>query len=379
MPTVFVLVDALGWDLIRERDFLNDLLPYRTEVKTVFGFSSGEIPSILTGLLPRDHEHWNLFVYDPPKSPFRWAKGLNALPRSWSNSRVVRKAVSMIGRKVSRTDGYFQIYGVPVELLPFFDVCEKNDLYGPGGMSPKASIFDRLETEDIPYRVYSYHHYKDEEAVNRVVDDLRQDAAEVYFVYLSELDAFLHLNVDRPDAVSAELERYAASLRRIYDAAAGRDSDSGFFVFSDHGMTETRETFDLQGAVASLGWRVPEDYIALYDSTMARFWFFDPGARREIEAVLRGLDSGSVVSKEEESKFGIDFGPNRFGDLIFLMKQACLIHPSHMGRVPWKGMHGFHPDDPSSSASLLARSKPTVPVHGVWDLFHLMCAEAGIR
>ncbi len=379
MPTVFVLVDALGWDLIRERDFLNDLLPYRTEVKTVFGFSSGAIPSILTGLLPRDHEHWNLFAYDPPKSPFRWAKGLSALPRPWINSRIVRKGVSLIGRKVSRTDGYFQIYGVPVELLPFFDVCEKNDLYGPGGMSPNSSIFDRLESGRIPYRVYSYHQYNDQEAVNRVVDDLQRDAAEVYFVYLSELDAFLHLNVDRPEAVSGELEKYAANLRRIDDAAAVRDRNSGFFVFSDHGMTQTKETFDLKGAVESLGWRVPGEYIALYDSTMARFWFFDPRTRQQVETLLGELDCGSVVSKEEEARFGIDFPHNRFGDLIFMMKPACLIHPSHMGRVPWKGMHGFHPDEPSSSATLLARGEPRVSVRGVWDLFHLMCFEAGIR
>lgn len=379
MATVFVLVDALGWELIREREFLNDLLPYRAEVKTVFGFSSGAIPSILTGLLPRDHEHWNLFVYDPPKSPFRWARSFSGLPNPWINSRAVRKAVSVIGRKVSRTDGYFQIYGVPVELLPFFDVCEKNDLYGPGGLSPRQSIFDRLQGEGVPYRVYSYHHFNDTEAVDRAVEDLNGDAAEVYFVYLSELDAFLHRNVDSPDAVSAELGKYAASIRRIYAAATAKSSDCGFFVFSDHGMTATRETFDLKGAVETLGCRLPHDYIALYDSTMARFWFFNPEARRKIEALLSSLDCGSVVSEQEQKAFGIDFDHNRFGDLIFMMKPACLIHPSYMGRVPWKGMHGFHPDEPTSSATLLARGEPRVPVHGVWDLFHLMCCEAGVQ
>jgi hypothetical protein len=60
------------------------------------------------------------------------------------------------------------------------------------------------------------------------------------------------------------------------------------------------------------------------------------------------------------------------------MKAGCLMHPSHMGRVPWRGMHGFHPEHGSSSASLLARHDPPAPVRGIWDVFELMRREAGI-
>ena len=46
MTRIFVLIDALGWAYLKDRDFLPNILTYRTEVQTVLGFSSGAIPEI---------------------------------------------------------------------------------------------------------------------------------------------------------------------------------------------------------------------------------------------------------------------------------------------------------------------------------------------
>src|ERR1700690_3168264 len=62
---LFVLIDALGWPYVQEQDFLSEILPYRYSLRTVLGFSSGAIPTILTGQLPTNTGHWNLFYYDP--------------------------------------------------------------------------------------------------------------------------------------------------------------------------------------------------------------------------------------------------------------------------------------------------------------------------
>lgn len=379
MISVFILVDALGWEVLRDRNFLSDILPYRQELKTIFGFSSAAIPSILTGLPPSGHGHWNLYLYDPKRSPFRWAKPLRLLPSRLINHRVVRKAVSIIGRKVSRTDGYFQVYGIPVEILPFFDVCEKDNIYRCQGLKPSRSIFDRLEENNVPYRVYSYHDYTDTQAIGQAVEDIGNGRAVFYFLYLAELDAFLHKHVSSNGSVDAELGRYASAIRSVYNTAMACNPETSFYVFSDHGMTPTRETFDLMGAISSLGLCVPRDYVALYDSTMARFWFFSELARQSISARLGGLNCGAIVGPDEQKAFGIDFADNRFGDLIFLMKPGCLVHPSFMGRVPWPGMHGFHPDDPGSSAALLAHRKMPIPVGNIRDMFQLMLQEAGIE
>ena len=77
---VFVLIDALGWSYLQGRKFLENELPYRVPLRTVLGFSSGAIPTILTGLRPAQHGHWNLFYYDPAGSPFRWLRHFAFLP-----------------------------------------------------------------------------------------------------------------------------------------------------------------------------------------------------------------------------------------------------------------------------------------------------------
>jgi len=47
------------------------------------------------------------------------------------------------------------------------------------------------------------------------------------------------------------------------------------------------------------------------------------------------------------------FEDRYFGELIFLMREGVLIVPSHMGERPIRAMHGYHPTDPQSYASLL--------------------------
>ncbi len=378
MTSVFILVDALGWELVKDRPFLADELPYRRRLETVFGFSSGAIPSILTGLLPDGHGHWNLFLYNPERSPFGWTRWLARLPSRWINHRIVRKAVSLIGRRLSGSNGYFSIYGIPVELLRFFDICEKNNIYEAGGLRPQRSIFDRLQESQIAYRVYCYHDYDDAGAVAAILRDLPRRSAQFYFLYLSGLDAFLHDHIDSAEAVACEIRRYENWIRVIYRAALAADPDTAFYVFSDHGMTPVSESFDLMGAVRTLGWREPEHYLALYDSTMARFWFFHEEARRAISGLLQSLPYGRLVRREDRKQLGIAFDDDRFGELVYAMRPGCLIHPSHMGGNRWKGMHGFDPQHPTSFAVLLARREPRTPVRHIRDLHALMLREAGL-
>src|SRR5215831_4718166 len=96
--SIFVLIDALGWQYIAGRDFLEDLLPYRRPLKTVLGYSSGAIPTILTGASPAETGHWNLFYYDPEGSPFRWLKYFSFLPNAILNHRVAAKLLKEMGR-----------------------------------------------------------------------------------------------------------------------------------------------------------------------------------------------------------------------------------------------------------------------------------------
>ena len=89
---VFVLIDALGWELVAQRPFLAQYLPHQQEVRTLLGYSSGIIPSILTGQTPAENGVWNLVYYDPARSPFRHMKHLGTLPGRLLDNRYGRRA-----------------------------------------------------------------------------------------------------------------------------------------------------------------------------------------------------------------------------------------------------------------------------------------------
>jgi hypothetical protein len=280
---------------------------------------------------------------------------------------MVRRGIRFISQRLSRFGGYFQIYGVPTELLPYFDICEKEDIYKPGGVP--SSIFDQLEQAHIPYRSYSYHELSDEQIIREARRDLKAGKYDFYFVYLSELDAFLHDWCADRQRVDREIDRYAKWLGELYATAAQNSEEVDFFVLSDHGMTPKRAGFDLIKEVGSLGLAVPRDYIGLYDSTMARFWFFDPTARTRITQKLGELDCGRILDSREKQRFGIDFADHRFGDCIFLMKPGVVIEPSFWGKLGPAGMHGFDPEvDPDASAIFFANRDPERPVHSLHDV-----------
>ena len=43
--SIYVLVDALGWEILKDRTFLDDVLTDRRWLTTILGYSSGAIPT----------------------------------------------------------------------------------------------------------------------------------------------------------------------------------------------------------------------------------------------------------------------------------------------------------------------------------------------
>src|SRR6266567_4174576 len=206
---IVVLIDALGWEYIKDRKFLNDVLPYRKPLDTVLGFSSGAIPTILTGVVPAQHRHWNLFYYDPKSSPFWWVKYFSFLPEPWLNNRYGRKILKEMGKRLFGLGKQFECCVSPL-YLPYFNWVEKKNIYDRGGIIGAPSIFDDLENEKTPYKVYSYHHSTDAQNI---------------------------------------------------------DPDATFVICSDHGMTPVTKKHDLVADVEALGLKLRTDYLSVYDST----------------------------------------------------------------------------------------------------------------
>ena len=112
--SIFILIDALGWDYIKDRSFLDDIAVTKRPVKSILGFSSGVIPSILTGKYPQEHKHWSLYFYSPKTSPFHWTKHWLWLPKSILHSRIARKIIEEISKRIMGYTGYFETYAIQV-------------------------------------------------------------------------------------------------------------------------------------------------------------------------------------------------------------------------------------------------------------------------
>ncbi len=376
---LFVLIDALGWQFLQGREFLSDVLPYRTPLRTVLGFSSGAIPTILTGLPPAQNGHWNLFYYDPEGSPFRWLRHLSFVPARMLDHRVTRKVLKELGRHVLGLGPLFECCVSP-RVMPWFNWVEKRNIYDCGGISGARSIFDELAEKGIPYRVYSYHSWTDQEILRQAWRDLGAGGASFFFLYLSEMDMFLHNHCEDGNRLEQRLEWYATDLRELFELAQKLDPKASFTVFSDHGMTPVRHHCDLVKDVERLGFAMPADYLAVCDSTMARYWFFTGRARNNIVECLKTLPCGRIVSDDELRQLGVLFPDRRYGEIIFLLHPGWLLSRSDFNGPGWMpaGMHGYHPDDPYSDAVFLSNRRPRTEMRTIADVYQCMRQAAEV-
>lgn len=375
--SILVFIDALGWEVLKGRRFMEERLPFRRKLRSVFGFSSACIPSILTGLMPRDHRHWSFFYYSPTTSPFKPLRLLGRLPKSLVDRGRVRNLISKTIKRLYGYTGYFQLYNIPFESIDRFDYCEKRDLFVPGGMNRGENIFDRLTRAGVPYHVSNWRN-SEESNLAALDADLETGRIAFAFLYMASMDALLHEVGKESPRIDHKLAWYETQLESALRKAAAHYDEVRLFVCSDHGMATVRKQIDLMSKVAALGLEFGRDYTATYDSTMGRFWFHTPAARERIVALLAQVPEGRILPKAELERLGCDFEGDQYGELIFLVDAGTLIVPSHMGTKPIVGMHGYHPDDPDSDASLLSNVEAPNDPQTITDVFRLMCAEAGV-
>ena len=372
---IFLFVDALGWDVVGKTGYLQDLLPHRREVTMQFGYSCSAIPTILSGKRPDEHGHLGLFAYASAKSPFRTLAAFMRLlrPKSfWSRGRV-RGWLSRVAKRLLGFTGYFQLYQMTPEKLPYMDYCEKRNLFIPGGMESIGNLADLLARSGLSHHISDWH-LSDAENFAIGAEKARK-GTDFIFLYTAELDSLRHDNVtpETWGAVEKKLAWYRARIEELVAAAKGSGRPWTLTVFSDHGMTPLTKTLDLKAAIEATGLAFGVDYGACYDSTLVRVHYLKDGAREKIEAALAPFAAdGHWLDEAEERRHGIWRADRAFGDALFLVNPGIQIVPSDMGLKPLGGMHGFDPDDIHSKAAILSTEPIPAYVHGVYDYFKLM-------
>jgi len=373
---LFIFIDACGWEIIRRDPFARGCAPFRRRLKSVFGYSSACVPSILSGRWPVEHRNWCYFVYDPGHSPFKSLRPLRWLPNTVTGRRTFRRWLSKFVKVGLNFRGYFDLYNIPFQHISLFDFTEKKSPLRPGGMNRGPNIFDFLEERQIPYHVSSPE-LTEEANRDALLDEVSRERIDFAFVYWPALDGLLHrVGNDSPE-VPPQLRRYEQWIQGILQAARRHYAEIRLYVFSDHGMANCDELLDLRSKIEALPLRIGKDYAAVYDSTLARFWFLNERAREPIARCLAGIPQGRIIPDSELSSLGTLFPDRYFGQLIFLVREGVLIVPSHMGERPIRAMHGYHPADKHSYAALCT-NQPLVPedIEAIPDVYRLMARDA---
>lgn len=371
---LFFFIDAFGWEVYqRNRFFLEDKIRDARKLETILGYSSACDPSIISGLLPCEHRMWSSFYYSPKTCPYRWLRFLTILPDAIFNRGRVRYWMSQIIKKLHRFTGYFMLYNVPFHMLPYFDYCEKRSIWREGLIKGKT-IFNQLDARNIPYFVHQSG-TSDETRFARLREQLKNGAIGFAYVSLGRLDALMHAKGNAGPHVTDLLHWYDQQIRDTIATAEAAYEEVSWYVFTDHGMHNTTGAYDLISDVQKLGLEHGKDYVAFYDATMARFWTLTEKARTRLTGLLTSHAQGRLLSDAELKTLGIYFEDHMYGDLIFLMHSATQIVPSYMGNKRVAGLHGFHPHDADSFASLLSNRTLPDSLTRINQIYTLMVRE----
>jgi predicted AlkP superfamily pyrophosphatase or phosphodiesterase len=355
------MIDAMGWEILRNDSFGKDFAPTRKRLESVFGYSSTCVPSILSGNWPVEHRNWCYFVHDPENSPFRSLRLFRWLPKAITSRRIVRRLLTKLVRKQLDFRGYFDLYNIPFRNIHTYDFTEKKSPLQPGGMNRGTNIFDYLTQTETPYFV-SDPAQSEEQNRDDLLRQLNDGEIDFAFMYWPGLDGLLHrVGNDSPE-IPQKLRVYEQWIQQLLAAAGQNYEEVKLYVFSDHGMANCDVHLDLMSRIEALPIAVEKDYAVVYDSTMARFWFFNDRARELITRELNQVKEGRIIPDAELDQMRTLFPDRYFGELIFLVQEGVLIVPSHMGERPIRAMHGYHPSDPHSYATLLT-NQPEIPAN----------------
>ncbi|MEO0793800.1 MAG: alkaline phosphatase family protein [Verrucomicrobiota bacterium] len=371
----FIFADALGWKLAQERNFLDDLLPVRSPAQTLFGYSSTCDPTILTGALPCDHGHFSFFVKADNDSPFKGLGRFGFLPQKIAGHHRIRNRVSRYYAKALGYTGYFQLYSVPFGRLPYLDYTEKKDIYEPGGIiGGQPTIFEFWEESKKPW-LRSDWRAGDAANLAQAKQALEKGDIELLYLFTAGLDATMHRYGPSGPEVDAAFDQFASELRQLHAIASKHYREVRLHLFSDHGMAKITTASNMLKRWPEIDLRYGEDYVAVWDSTMVRFWFNNDRARDITAGWLRAQPDGKIVTDKELAAGGCLFPERQYGDLFYLLPAGSLFVPSYMNLGFVKGMHGYDPAHEDSTACWLATHE-TLPVKSLTDIYPVMRAAA---
>ncbi len=364
---IMIMVDALRHDYINEEHapFLFSLKQKYMSgaLKPSFGFEPDG--AYLAGLDPDECNGGAQYWKRPGDRVFYLTplfRILDFIPaRKWKI--LVRKAIRLVAQ-ILATDPMTKRMAPP-NLIPLsmlkdfsFPMTEYAD---SESFCQSDTIFDILKKENIPYYFHGHPKYKvkTDKVLERYL--LEETGGHPFsFLFMGDLDGIGHRY--GPDSTERKnmLIKVDSAIEKIYQHASSIYDDVELLIFGDHGMAEVKQTIDLRHVINKVDFTNDDSYFI--DSTFARFWVRDADKKNKLCEQLNSVAGGHVLTKEEIIKYKIQFDHNYFGDIIFVIDENSLLHPSfYSDSDSWPlGMHGYLPDCIDNESSFIVASNKTI-------------------
>jgi hypothetical protein len=381
-------LDAFRPDYLAHTRFLKHLAVSGAHGRLVEPFGFSALAAYFGGLSPGDVGYSHLYWYDPGNSPFSVAK---YLPKSGGGAHVDAFLRAELNRHSgARLSDYAATYAnaasIPLEYVHYFDVPETRAPFDPAvGFD---SIFAMMDRKGMPWYGMFWPltnrlpERTDEKILGAAIADLKQEH-RFALVHLSALDTIGHeYGPSSSEIVAAvqKIDRQAEAMvshcRLLYDQV-------DIVIFGDHGMVDVVNTFDLGREIGKHGLQYGNDYVAFYDSSMARFWCSNRAVEKKLANVLQGMEGGRLLTDEDKVAWNIATCDPRNGQFYFLCHPGTVIFPNFFQSegAMVKGMHGYAPNVADNKGIFIlsdGKSKGLVNDVDATQLFHTFVDLLGL-
>jgi predicted AlkP superfamily pyrophosphatase or phosphodiesterase len=350
--TFFIWIDALRADYL-------DKMPFLKELSSKYNFGSLIPPlgyraliDFYTGSTAEIHNQFAAYGYT--------GKNLNRyrILKKIAPRKYLYHFIDLIRYYKKQS----LIQKVNPKYLSFFEPSNEKNYYLKDSLSV-PTIFDKFREGSKKFLIYDWPQvitekknsidvsFGDDKTKTDKFLSLAKKERDIYFIHFLDLDEIGHKFGPESEEMEKVLLNEDNCIRKIFSEL--RIEENNFLIFSDHGMLNVKETFDLKAVLPEFN----KGYIYFLDSTMARFWFFDEGVKRQVLEILKNCKKGHLLTEKEKGEHNLNFKDNFYGDEIFLADSGVLILPNFFQNNLIKGVHGYDFSDKNEKTVFITNLK----------------------
>lgn len=370
---LIVFVDALGPAQLERFDKQLTYLAHQRALRGILGYSSGALPTILTGAPPSIHGRMCLFSrsVDEGRGVLSPLSTLGLLPRFVHERKSIRRLAASWLVKQSNISGYLALHRIPPEAFQWLDIPEREDLFRAEAIGPARTFLADARAAGLCVFTANWK-LPEAKRWGEAFPAIASLQPDLTFLYSTELDAHLHAYGNAAESTDRVISRIASRITRARSLLTKDGRGLTTIVIGDHGMADVHRALDPRPLAARL--RIEQNIV---DSTMWRFW----GPESTLSAARKTLESSGILGSWLDLRSlrarGVPVIGAPFGQAIWLLPEGTIFAPSWVGGHA-RGMHGYDLGTQSSLAALASDDDAISTCNGLTDVAGLIRKRLGL-